>query len=142
MAALAMMNIHPMPAVSVAQARAWHEQRLGSYCLEKVSVPIRFDEEDWLDSQLDGNFLFRLGIMDCSGEEIGHVVVLDTQRQLMYDYTERFALNIGPGTLSACLRHGVDLLGIPELRRLTKQPVGKRKRHGGGRKISTEVQRK
>ena len=49
-AALALMTIHPLPAVSVAQAGMWLEQRLGSYRLENVPIPNRVDEEDWLSS--------------------------------------------------------------------------------------------
>ena len=66
---------------------------------------------------------------------------VDSRNQLVYDPAECFALKMGSATLRACVGDGVDLLGIPELRRLTKQPEGKRKRHKGARKVSIAVQR-
>lgn len=138
-AALTMMEINPMPAVSVAQASAWLEQQLGSFLLENVSILHGIHEEECLVSQNDGIFVSRLRGLDSSGEEIDHVVVLDAKRQLVRDLTERFAVKMDSGTLNARAGDGFDLFGILELRSITKHPFGKRKRHGGSRKLSTEI---
>ena len=82
-----MMIINPIPAVSVNQAGAWLEQRLGFYRLEKFPISNRVDEYKRLVSQHDWIFLSKLGRVDFSGEETNHVVVLDAKTQLVYDST-------------------------------------------------------
>ena len=83
-----------------------------------------------------------LGGLDSSGEEIDHVVVVYYRKQLVYDPVQRFPLKMGSAKLHACVGDEVDLLGVPELRRLTMQPEGKRKRHKCARKVSLAVRRK
>lgn len=76
------------------------------------------------------------------GDVSDHVVVIDANRELVSDPEEKYALKIDSRTLSACVGDGVQLLGIPEIILFVKQPVGKRKRHGGSRKVSAEMHRK
>ena len=120
-----MMFLKSMSASSISQAGAWLEKHLRSFRLEKVNLPDELEEEEWLVQQQDGIFLARLGGWGASGEEIDHVVVVDSRKQLVYDPAECFAPKMGSATLRACVGDGVDLLGIPELHCLTKQPEGK-----------------
>ena len=136
-----MMFLKSMLVSSISQAGTWLEKHLRAFRLEKDNLPDELEEEEWLVQQQDGIFLARRGRLDASGEEIDHVVVVDSRKQLDYDLAECVALKMGSVTLRACLGDGVDLLGIPELRRLTKQPKGKRKRHKGTWKVSLAVQR-